>query len=221
MTCQGGRYVLQQLNDVVFSDMALLLKNVERVSTHLKTAGRGGPELVAARDGTFSFQAADGSTWRAFHFLEGTVGGETLGGPEFVYEAARCFADFPVALADIPGPPLAETIARFHDLAHRLATLEAAARADPVGRRAAVGDQIDRARRLSRAVADELAARDRGTPVRTVHNDAKPSNLRFDVATARATCVIDLDTTMPGSLRHDVGELIRTTTSHAPEDVVR
>ena len=51
-----------------------------------------------------------------------------------------------------------------------------------------------------------------------VHNDAKLSNVRFDAETGRAACVIDLDTTMPGHIVYDVGELVRTAATHAPED---
>jgi N-acetylhexosamine 1-kinase len=218
VTCGGGRYVLQQLNDVVFPDIVLVLSNVERVVAHLSATGRCGPELVATRDGALSFRSLEGTTWRAFHFLEGTVSGDTLSRPDVAYEAGRSFADYRVALTDLPGPPLAFTIERFHDLPHRMARLDAVAAADPVGRRSAVDGQIDRAQRLGATVVDELATRARRTPVRTVHNDAKLSNLRFDAINGRAVCVVDFDTTMPGSVRHDVGELVRTTTSYAPED---
>jgi hypothetical protein len=56
--------------------------------------------------------------------------------------------------------------------------------------------------------------------VRTVHNDAKLSNVRFVADTGSAACVVDLDTTMPGRVPFDVGELVRTTTTHAPEDAL-
>jgi N-acetylhexosamine 1-kinase len=122
------------------------------------------------------------------------------------------------ALADFPEPPLAVTIERFHDLPHRLAALEAAAAADPVGRRAGLRHELSRARRLGLQVTEALCAWDEGAVVRTVHNDAKLSNVRFGAETGRATCVVDLDTTMTGHVRYDVGELVRTSTTHDPED---
>jgi Ser/Thr protein kinase RdoA (MazF antagonist) len=218
VTCAGGRYVLQRLNDRVFPDIDAVLSNVERIVAHLRAAGRVGPELVESRRGALSVRADDGSTWRAFHYLEGTVGRETLTGPSDAYEAARAFADFQVALADLPGPPLVETIARFHDLGRRLDECEAVAAADPVGRRAGAQHELDRARRLGRQVAADLAGVGDGGQVRTVHKDAKLANVRFDAGTGRAICVVDLDTTMPGQTRYDVGELVRTATTHAPED---
>lgn len=146
------------------------------------------------------------------------MSGDCLSGAGAAFEAARCFADYQVALATLPGPALDETIERFHDLPRRMADLDTVAAADPVGRRSAVEDDIDRARRLSHAVCDELASRAGATPVRIVHNDAKLSNVRFDADGATATCVVDLDTTMPGRARHDFGELVRTTISRSPED---
>ncbi|HEY7948955.1 MAG TPA: aminoglycoside phosphotransferase family protein [Acidimicrobiales bacterium] len=218
VTCRRRRFVLQQLNDTVFPDIALLLSNVERVTAHLKTAGRTGPELVPTRDGSLSFRTADGFVWRAFHFLEGTVGGDTLSGSDTAYEAARCFADYLVALEDLPDPPLQPALAHFHDLPRRMSTLDAVVTADPVGRRSAVDDQIERAHRLGGEVIKALASQGGPSPVRIVHNDAKLSNVRFNATTGRATCVVDLDTTMPGYARHDAGELMRAVTSHAHED---
>jgi Ser/Thr protein kinase RdoA (MazF antagonist) len=217
VTCTGGRYVLQRLNVGVFPDIDAVVHNVERVVAHLQERGRRTPVLVETRHGGLSHRAADGSVWRAFRYLEGTVGRATPAVPTDTFEAARAFADYLIALADLPDPPLTQTIARFHDLPDRMSVLDATAEADPVGRRSGVRDELDRARRLGRQVMDALTGGD-DTPVRTVHNDAKLSNVRFDADTGLATCVVDLDTTMAGHVQYDVGELVRTTTTHGAED---
>ena len=218
VNCPGGRYVLQRLNNRVFPDLDVLLSNVERVVAHLKASGHTTPELVETRTGALSARAPDGSTWRAFRYLEGTVGRDSPSGPHDASEAARAFAEYAAALADLPGPPLAPTIERFHDLSHRLAALDAAADSDPVGRKAGLGYDLSRSRRLGLQVAEALRPWDEEAVVRIVHNDAKLSNVRFDADTGRATCVVDLDTTMAGRARYDVGELVRSATTHAPED---
>jgi len=218
VTCSGGRYVLQRLNDRVFPDVDAVLSNGERLVAHLRAKGRRGPELVETGHGALSFRAPDGSRWRAFRHLEGTVGRSVPSGPDDAFEAARAFADYLVALADFPGPPLAETIEHFHDLPHRLDALEAVTAADPVGRRSGVSEEMDRARRLAGHVAEQLRAGAGRRRVRVVHNDAKLSNVRFEAQTGRAACVIDLDTTMAGHVAYDVGELVRTATTHSPED---
>tara|TARA_B100000683_G_C12364636_1_gene504528 strand:- start:463 stop:963 length:501 start_codon:yes stop_codon:yes gene_type:complete len=55
-------------------------------------------------------------------------------------------------------------------------------------------------------------------PVRTTHNDTKLNNVLLDKYTAKARCVIDLDTVMPGYVFNDYGDMIRTFTSPLPED---
>ncbi len=218
VTCSGGRYILQRLNDRVFPDIGIVLTNVERVVTYLAARGQRCPGLVETQVGGLSHREADASVWRSFHYLEGTVGRAAVGGPDDAFGAARLFADYVLALADLPGPPLVETIERFHGLHHRLAALDAVVAADPVGRRSRVGRELARAGRLSQEVVEALPSGSGALPVRTVHNDAKLSNVRFDAETGSATCVVDFDTTMTGHVHYDVGELVRTATTHAPED---
>ena len=213
-----GRYVVQRINRRVFPDVDAVMANTGRIVGHLHARGRVAPTLVETHQGRLWLQAADGSAWRAFRFLEGTVGRDLLAGPTDTFEAGRAFSDYVAALSDLPGPPLATTIDAFHDLDHRRDAHDAAAAADPVGRADGVRRQLGRARRLAQVVADAFGARTATSPVRTVHNDAKLSNVRFDAETGSATCVVDLDTTMPGSVLYDVGELMRSTTTHAPED---
>jgi hypothetical protein len=55
-------------------------------------------------------------------------------------------------------------------------------------------------------------------PERAAHNDAKIANVLFDAGSGHALGVLDLDTVMPGTALHDVGDLIRSTVGSAPED---
>jgi N-acetylhexosamine 1-kinase len=217
VTCTGARYVVQRLNHHVFGDTHALCANVERVVAHLRAAGHECPPLVATGSGALSFRDTGGTVWRVFGHLEGTVGRLVPRGPLDAFDAARAFALYRVAVADLTDPPLTETIARFHDLPHRLAALDTAVAADPVGRRSGLRREIDRARRLGGLVTDALPPDD-AVPRRVVHNDAKLANVLFDAGTGGARCVIDFDTTMPGRARSDVGELVRTLTTHAAED---
>ena len=50
------------------------------------------------------------------------------------------------------------------------------------------------------------------------HNDTKLNNVLMDAKTGEGTCIIDLDTTMPGSILYDFGDSIRFGASSAPED---
>ena len=71
-------------------------------------------------------------------------------------------------------------------------------------------------------LADELTSIQKfasnGTlPYRITHNDTKLNNVLFD-AKAKAKCVVDLDTVMPGLVHYDFGDGIRTSASTAKED---
>ena len=50
------------------------------------------------------------------------------------------------------------------------------------------------------------------------HNDTKFNNVMLDDAPAKPCASIDLDTVMPGLALYDFGDMVRTTTSPAPED---
>ena len=66
------------------------------------------------------------------------------------------------------------------------------------------------------AVVDYLKSGE--LPLRCTHNDTKLNNVMLDDVTGEGICVIDLDTTMPGSAIYDFGDMIRTATSPAAED---
>lgn len=55
-------------------------------------------------------------------------------------------------------------------------------------------------------------------PERVTHNDTKLNNVLLDDVTSEGVCVIDLDTTMPGSALYDFGDLVRTAATNTLED---
>ena len=57
-------------------------------------------------------------------------------------------------------------------------------------------------------------------PTRIAHNDTKVNNLLIDDASQQALCVTDLDTTMPGLVLHDFGDMVRTAANSAAEDEI-
>ena len=223
-----SRYVHQRLNTSVFADPALLLDNVSRVAAHLaeKAAVDGGQDahrravrLVPAADGSPSAVDAEGGLWRTMGFIDRASSAPRFPGPAQAADAARQAARFVADLADLPPPPLPEVIPGFHDVVARLAALERAVSADGAGRAAECGPETDAVLSAAPLAALVAEARTGGRlPDRTVHNDAKADNVLFDESTGRALCLIDLDTTGPGSVLFDVGDLVRSGAATAPED---
>jgi Ser/Thr protein kinase RdoA (MazF antagonist) len=204
------------------------MENVERVTRHaLATlAAAGNPEsrrrtltCIPALDGKPYALGPDGSVWRTYPFIERARGYDELETNRQAHEAARAFGAFQNLAADLPGARLHETIPDFHHTPKRLAALQAAIESDPSNRAAECRAEIDFA--LARAgdcsvVTDLIASG--AIPERVTHNDTKLNNVLLDDVTAEGVCVIDLDTTMPGSALYDFGDMVRTAAPTTRED---
>ena len=219
--------ILQRVNRRVFPDIPRLMENIVRVTAHMRRrlAALPGSDpdrevltVVPTRTGESSFLDDAGEYWRCFRFIEHRELGERPGGPGQAREAGRLFGRFLNLLADLPAPPLHETIPRFHDVDRRLDDFQQILAADPLQRRAAAAAEVD----LFGCRQDEMKstmarARAGGLPLRVTHNDTKFNNVLFDPR-GRGVCVIDLDTVMPGFVLYDFGDAIRSAASSARED---
>ena len=228
---QGGtpiRYIIQRINHLVFRNPPALMENIQRVTNHLRSKlAEAGVEdisrrvmtVIPSRDGASYFQDAVGDFWRAYVFIENARTYDTLESEDQAYQAARMFGLFQKMLADLPQPPLNETIPDFHNGQKRYQTFLETLQADPQNRAATAREEIafviDHAWVFD--VLPDLVAKGE-IPVRCTHNDTKINNVMLDDATGEGLCVIDLDTLMPGLSLYDFGDIVRTTTSPAAED---
>ena len=225
------RYVAQSLNAYVFADLAACEANLARIDAHFharradgRVAGAGGdeasvtvPRLRRTAAGAVHWTDATGTTWRLADYVESSVAGTTARDPGQAHEAGLAFGRYGRALSSMAGGPLAVTIDRFHDLRWRLRQLDDAVTADPLDRLRDCRDTVSVAEVIVARLVDLIDDLP-PLPVRSVHNDAKVANIRFDAHTGRAACIVDLDTTMPGTIVYDVGELLRTATTATVED---
>ncbi len=213
------RVVLQRLNTVVFTEPDRMADNVARVAAHLD--GREAPTAVPAIGGGPVAVDAGGGLWRAWRYVEGRTTGR-FEDPGQARAAAGAVARLAARLDDLPGPPLVEPIAGFHDFSRRVAAFETEVADDRAGRACSCGAEIDGVRRAASLAAELDVARDAGLlPERLVHNDAKAGNIVFDEAGRRVRAVLDLDTVAPGTVLFDVGDLIRSGAATGPEDSAR
>ena len=216
------RTILQRVNPSIFKNAAALMENVRRVTRHLASKAAGEPEserrvltLIPLKDGRPWHVDADGTYWRMYRFIEQARTYDAVSSLHQAFQAARAFGRFQALVADLPAPPLSDTIPDFHHTPKRFAALERAIAADVAERVAGARPEIAFA--LARKpIAGVLL--DAGLPVRTTHNDTKINNVMLDEATGEGICVIDLDTVMPGLAPYDFGDMVRTATCPAPED---
>jgi hypothetical protein len=204
------------------------MENVSRVTRHAlaNLLAQGNPEAhrrtltcIPAHDEKPYAIDTDGNVWRTYPFIEGARGYDEIECNEQAYQAAKAFGAFQKLTADLTGERLHETIPDFHHTPKRLETLEAAVRADHVGRAAGLQPEIAFARERATdcsKITDMLASD--AIPERVTHNDTKLNNVLLDETTAEGICVIDLDTTMPGCALYDFGDMVRTAAPTTRED---
>ncbi|MBM4027012.1 MAG: aminoglycoside phosphotransferase family protein [Planctomycetes bacterium] len=228
-TPEGGgatRYILQRINQIVFTKPVAVMANVVRITEHIRAKLKTECPLflrqlvvIAAKDGQAYYEDAAGNVWRMYNFIENALTYDSLQDAALAREAARMFGWFQKLLTDLPGPPLHETIRGFHDTPARFVRFQEVFQADAVNRAKTAQAEIDfvfENAALCHVLSDLVA---RGEiPVRIAHNDAKINNVMFDTSTCAGVCVIDLDTVMPGLAAYDFGDLVRTATCPAAED---
>jgi hypothetical protein len=218
----SSRYLLQRINHHIFKNPVALMENIERVTAHLATQVADDPDhdrralrLIPTRAGGVLHVDGDGNHWRAYQFIGNATTYNSVQSPEQAFQAARAFGEFQRMLADLPSPRLHDTIPDFHHTPKRFAALEQAIAADVAGRAAAATAEIEFALPRKPLVSRLVEA---GLPERVTHNDTKINNVLLDDATGEGTCVIDLDTVMPGLAAYDFGDMVRTATSPSAED---
>lgn len=228
---QGGqlmRYIHQKINQSVFKDPPTVMKNLMRVTSHIrhKLMERGEMDIprkcltiIPTRDGQSYYNVGNGDFWRTFVFIERVQTFEAVEVPKQAYEAAKAFGTFQSLLVDLPGERLTETIPDFHNTRKRFTALQRAIQEDHFNRAKSAAKEIKFAHKHEPIVDVLLKAQAQGEiPERVTHNDTKFNNVMLDVVTGEAMCVVDLDTVMPGLSLYDFGDMVRTTTSSTLED---
>ncbi len=222
------RFIVQRINHHVFKDPVSLMENVSRVTEHAletllaqnhREAHRRTLTCIPALDDKPYAVDEDGNYWRVYPFIERARGYDELTCNKQAYQAARAFGRFQNLAASLGGSRLHETIPDFHNTAKRLEALEQAIADDPEGRAKNVQAEIDFARARADdcpVIVDKIAKGE--IPERITHNDTKINNVLLDEVTSAAICVIDLDTTMPGSALYDFGDMVRSCCPTTPED---
>ncbi len=222
----GEEYVLQRVNHHIFTDVAALQRNIERVTGHIRAKlrehgvadiDRRVLRLIPLKDSDRTYAEVDGNYWRMTLLIPDsqTISEVT---PHTAYLTGRAIGEFEAMLADLPGEPVAESIPRFHDMEYRLQQLREAVAADRAGRVSEVADLLELIHRHEEAMTwAEREYRAGRLPKRVCHCDTKVSNILFD-RDGDVLCVIDLDTLMPSFVSSDYGDFLRTAACTSPED---
>ena len=220
------RYVLQHINDKVFTDVEMLQRNIETVTDHIRRKYEAAGMADIDRRVLHFLKADTGKTyvkegeayWRVMDFIADSVTQEAVT-PQSAYDAGRNFGDFESLLADLK-EPIGEIIPNFHNIEFRLKQLEDAIIADPVGRMQE-GEVLDFVLKIHEQAEPmclgERLYREGKLPKRICHCDTKVNNMLFD-KDGNVLCIIDLDTIMPSFVFSDFGDFLRSAANTGAED---
>jgi Ser/Thr protein kinase RdoA (MazF antagonist) len=218
-------YVLQRINNAVFTDVDMLQHNIEAVTSHIRQKlEKQGEEdidrkvlrLIPTDDGKTYFKDTDGKYWRISVFIPRAKTYETVN-PEYSYDAGKAFGHFESMLVDL-SEELGETIPDFHNMELRMQQLRDAVQTNPKGRLAEVQSMVDELESHAEEMCKaERLHREGKLKKRICHCDTKVNNMLFD-EDGKVLCVIDLDTVMPSFVFSDYGDFLRTGANTVPED---
>jgi len=209
-------YLLQQINTHVFKSPQKIMTNIQLVNERLVHSDYPLDffTIIQTRGGASLFKDENENYWRLCSFIEDTISYETPPSLDYVYEAAKAYGFFTLALKAVNPTLIQFTIPDFHNIQKRFELFEKSLeRAKP-----------DRLQKAKTAINQTRFSYGKFTfdfsnlPLRIVHNDAKLSNILFDKNTKKAKAVIDLDTVMPGYIITDYGDMIRGMCNSVAED---
>ena len=220
------RYILQRINNRLFTEVDKLMRNIELVTSFCRKSveKRGGDPMreclnvVPTKDGK-SYYFDGVNYFRVYVFIENATTYQIVRDSRDFYESAVAFGNFANLLAEFDASQLYEVLPNFHNTKVRFDNFMKAVEADAFGRKAEVEKEIGWVldhKYLCGEIVDRIESGE--IPLRVTHNDTKLNNVMLDDATGKGLAVIDLDTVMPGSLCYDFGDSIRFGCNPAAED---
>ncbi len=220
------RYVLQQLNSVVFFSPLGVMNNIRLVTDHIKKKvvyeGKNPKRAVLTLIKTRFDQdiaIVDNEYWRCVEYIDGGVGYDLVPDAKTFYEVGRAVGNFQNLLSDFHTRLIDDPIKNFHDTPKRYENFLKVIKVDEFSRVSECEEEINYIKqRKSTLNVITSKLEDKSIPRRVTHNDTKSSNVMIDEKTGEYLCLIDFDTVMKGSLVYDYGDALRFGASTALED---
>lgn len=213
-------YILQKINHHVFKQPTVIADNIRYIGAYLQQQA---PEYffvqpVYTIDDKGLVITDEGDYYRLQPFVPDSRSYDVVDDEQLAYEAAKQFGRFTRLLSGIDTSKIGYSLPDFHNLTLRYAQFEEALKKGDPARIAASEELIFRIRQYAYLTDTfEAIKANPAFKIRVMHHDTKINNVLFD-NNGKGTCVIDLDTVMPGYFISDFGDMMRTYLSPANED---
>ncbi len=223
----GTQFVLQRINNNVFKEAEMLIKNKVQVSLHIqqKLANFSKSYIyqhvlsfVKTKSGNYYYVDTENCFWNLSYYIEESITYLKVPNSEIAYQAGLATADFLSMTADLSLNSIYTILPDFHSIDARYKQFLSAlniASSDKKSEASSLINFIYKQQSNMRILDFALANKE--VPLRLTHNDTKISNILFDKK-GMAICLIDTDTVMPGILHYDYADAIRTICNTADED---
>lgn len=216
------RYIVQRINSNVFPNVKNVMFNIQEVLSFMrkKVADNQGDlskevlTLIPTKNKASYFEDEEGSFFRAYLYLEDSLSYNQTTSPEVFGASGRAFGKFQRDLNGFDAAKLFEVIPNFHNTPKRYRDFLKALSLASEDRKEEAKEEIKWAKE-NQYISEFLSGKN--IPLRVTHNDTKLNNVLFFEGSNK-TCVIDLDTIMPGYSLYDFGDSIRFGANEAKED---
>ncbi|MGW8121603.1 phosphotransferase enzyme family protein [Roseivirga echinicomitans] len=203
-TC--GNYLLQKVNTNVFQNTETLENNLHK----LQALGSNVFAKHITKENGTCFHIDQSGCWKLQEFVPNAYGPTMANSLTLVEEVGKGFGMFTKATALLKATDFKEAIPDFNRLTWRLEQLNEAIASNKANRKEAAQNLIDQVNTFGWIVDFFNKLVEEGLPLRVCHNDTKIDNILLTVGSDKFKYVIDLDTTGPGYVLSDFGDMMRT-----------
>jgi Ser/Thr protein kinase RdoA (MazF antagonist) len=214
------RYILQKINNSLFTDVDKLMNNIYLVTEHLKKKAPNKTVLTLVKTvDNHPYLTYNGQFYRVYDFIEESVCLQIPRNTNEFYQSAVSFGEFASMLADFDATQLHEILPNFHNTELRFKAFLDALNNNISGRAHMAMPEIEFAlarKDMTSKIVSLIESKE--MPLKVTHNDTKLNNVLLHEETLEGLAVIDLDTVMPGSICYDFGDSIRFGCNSSYED---
>lgn len=217
--------VLQRINDTVFPDSDILIKNLLHLSHHFSSLSDTSEQrwedvtLITTLNGSPSVRDHEGAVWRALSYIEDSI---CFSRAETTFQAEQtgwALGHFHKRLIGLDVEKMQVPLPGFHDLGNYLKQYDQLNIDTNTKNSAiisscykAITDNRENALYLEKTYSQDTRQ------LRIIHADPKIANVLFEKKNGPAISLIDLDTVGPGLLQHDIGDCLRSVCNCGGED---